>query len=199
MNRVIGSLISKVPCYGFVLRQTPSRGLYQSLSGVFSSLPSNTSNSFYTRNRLIGPTVPRRQISVFEGIVGCVGAVAVLRTILGASHLIRNADHILKDLATDSFALKNAHPSLTSDKNFMMKAVSISSFALEFASETLKDDPELIIEAVRKSHFALEYASPALRANRSFMLKVLEIDPWALKFAAESLCGSRRLGSGLCL
>lgn len=199
MNRVIGSLISKVPCYGFVLRQTPSRGLYQRLSGVFSSLPSNTSNSFYTRNRLIGPTVPRRQISVFEGIVGCVGAGALLGTIWGASHLISNADDMLKELATDSFALKNAHPSLTSDKNFMMKAVSISSFALEFASETLKDDPELIIEAVRKSHFALEYASPALRANRSFMLKVLEIDPWALKFAAESLCGSRRLGSGLCL
>jgi hypothetical protein len=84
----------------------------------------------------------------------------------------------------------NAHPSLKSNKSFMLKAVQIDSFLLMYASDGIQNDPEFILAALSNpsgGDSIMKYAGARLKADKAFMVEAIKLSPSAFRYADASI------------
>jgi hypothetical protein len=198
MNRLIGNSIRTAPffglCHGSLLQQ-PVRSLHQRLP-IFPKLTTYTEIPF-NRAQPIGNSLQKRHFSltpddILYGIGGVLSAVGYLPLIMRVSLSIKDEKTMLGILRTQPSLLDmwNAHPSLTSNKSFMLKAVEIDSSLLRYASYGIQNDPEFVLAALSNpsgGDWTMKYAGERLKADKAFMLEAIKLSPSAFGYADASI------------
>lgn len=204
MNRLISTSIRHAPFFGLSdgkLLQQPVRSLHQRLP-IFSQLTSYTETPFH-RAQPIGNFLQKRHFSItpdaiLYGLGGVLSAVGYLPLIARVSLSIKDEKTMLGILRTQPSLIDmwNAHPSLKSNKSFMLKAVEIDSSNLRYASDEIKNDPEFVLTALSNSpdlNWTMRYAGEKLKADKVFILRAIQRDSSAFLYAAGSIRADREV------